>query len=111
MAPAPVTEVRAEREERKEEDVDEEHCVTEEQLAGMDSCPAVQRKLRDERVMEIVRRIDASGDRAKALEKEMADPAFLEFCNDVLESLGLREPEPEPANPLDVLLDKEGPLF
>jgi len=43
--------------------------------------------------MAIVRRIDGAKNRRAMLEREMKDAAFLEFCDDILESMQLRQPE------------------
>lgn len=69
--------------------------LTEKQLEGIDSHIEVQHKLRDERVLRMLQRIDSAPNRVKALEKEMKDPAFLEFCDDVLEAVGCRSQENE----------------
>lgn len=61
-----------------------------EQLEGLDKHEEVQRKLNDDRLLAVLQRIDSSPNRVKELEKEMQDPAFLEFCDDVLEALGCK---------------------
>lgn len=67
--------------------------LTGSQLHLLDGSDEVQRKLRDERVMAIVRRIDGAKNRRAMLEREMKDAAFLEFCDDILESMQLRQPD------------------
>lgn len=67
--------------------------LTEEQLLALEIHEEVQRKFRDNRVKTILRRIDGAKDRSKVLEVEMKDPAFLEFCNDILEAIGVKNPE------------------
>lgn len=67
--------------------------LTDEQLIALETHDEVQRKFRDDRVKTIVRRIDGAKDRSKALEVEMKDPAFLEFCDDILEAIGVKRPE------------------
>lgn len=74
-------------------DEDDQILLTSQQLSALDSHDEVQRKFRDDRVKTIVRRIDSEPDRAKALEKEMHDPAFLEFCEDILIAIGVKTPE------------------
>lgn len=52
----------------------------------------MQRKVRDARLIAILERIDNASNRARALEKEMQNPEFLEFCDDVLDALDIKEP-------------------
>lgn len=66
--------------------------LTPEQLRCLDVHSEVQRKVRDPRLMAILARVDAAKDGAAALRKEMEDPAFVEFCDDVLDAIGVKEP-------------------
>ncbi|CAN8076515.1 unnamed protein product [Agarophyton chilense] len=61
-----------------------------EQLRSLENDREVQRKLRDDRLLEILQHIDSSSNRVKTLEMRMKDPAFLEFCDDVLKALGCK---------------------
>lgn len=61
-----------------------------EQLEGLDNHKEVQRKLKDDRLLTVLQRIGSSANRIKELEREMQDPAFLEFCDDVLEAVGCK---------------------
>lgn len=84
----------------KEEEEDEDAILlTSEQLNDIAGHKEVQRKTRDDYLMEIVARIDSAPNRAAALEKEMkGNPAFLEFCDDILEAVGCKDPAAEEIN-------------
>lgn len=75
------------------------------QLDALDSHNEVQRKFRDRRIKVILRRIDSAKDRAKALEHEMKDSAFLEFCDDILEAIGVQKVRHKPLSLEDLLLN------
>lgn len=64
--------------------------LSQHQLQALNSHEEVQRKFGDNRLKAIVKRIDNAPDRAEALEKEMAQPEFLEFCDDILEAVGVK---------------------
>lgn len=72
---------------------DTEFRLTEEQLAQLDDDTEVWRKVRDARVQATLARILNARDCGKALRNEMEDPGFLEFCDDVLAALGMKEAE------------------
>lgn len=66
----------------------------------------VARKFRDDKVKQILRRIDSAKDRGAALEREMEDPEFLEFCDDVLEALDFKPRDEKPVTLHDILSEQ-----
>lgn len=71
---------------------DDEILLTEEQLLLLDNDDEVQRKFRDKRIKQIIRHIDNSSNRSNELEKNMLkDESFLEFCDDILETIGIKQ--------------------
>lgn len=78
----------AQSREESEKELDDCILLTPAQLALLDTNDEVQRKLRDDRVMDIIKRIDSAPNRTAALQLEMKNPAFLEFCDDIMEAVG-----------------------
>lgn len=78
----------AQSREESEKELDDCILLTPAQLALLDTNGEVQRKLRDDRVMDIIKRIDSAPNRAAALQLEMKNPSFLEFCDDIMEAVG-----------------------
>lgn len=77
---------------RFENDVNEAFTLTAEQLELLDTDQNLQRKLRDSRLLEILRRIHNAEDKKAALDEHMkTDPEFLDFCDDVLERVAFHE--------------------
>lgn len=93
----------------KNEDDDESvesRLLSQEKLERLHTHAEVARKFRDDRMKQILRRIDSANDRASALEREMEDPEFLEFCDDVLEALGVRSRDEKPVTLHDILSEQ-----
>lgn len=85
---------------------DDSQVLSEDQVSSLMNHPEVQRKFRDGRVKEVLRRIDSAKDRANTLEKEMEDPAFLEFCDDILEAIGFKHTDEKPVTLHDIFLQQ-----
>jgi len=79
----------------KTEEEDDEWCLGKEQLQLIGSSSAIRNILRDERLQAVIRKIDSSSQREQDLEAAMSqDPAFREFCNQVLSVATPEEPAP-----------------
>lgn len=103
--PAPLEALAKNGENDVNDDDEKELQLTDAQLGALDSHDEVQHKFRDRRIKVILRRIDSAKDRAKALEREMKDSAFLEFCDDILEAIGVQQVRHKPLSLEDLLLN------
>lgn len=86
------------------------YLLSQEKLEGLCAHAEVARKFRDDRMKQILRRIDSAKDRGAALEREMEDPEFLEFCDDILEALGFKPRDEKPVTLHDILSEQCGDL-
>lgn len=73
---------------RFENDVDPRYDLTADQYGLLDANQNLQAQLRDPRLMETLRAIEAARDKRGALDAEMQNPEFLAFCDQVLDCVG-----------------------
>ncbi len=73
---------------RFENDLDPSVDLTKEQFDMLDNNEALQNKLKDSRLLETLRAIDSASDKNAALDAQMQDPEFLQFCDEILDCVG-----------------------